>query len=51
LLFLGEGRDEAGRVTDSVTTPPLAEDPWRTYQTGDFRFWNERLTALREALR
>jgi tetratricopeptide (TPR) repeat protein len=51
LLFIGDGREEAARLIDSAITAPIAEDPWRTYHTGDYRFLNERLHALREAIR
>jgi tetratricopeptide (TPR) repeat protein len=51
LLFLGDERDEAAQLIDSAIAMPLADDPWRAYQSGDYRFWNERLAALREALR
>jgi tetratricopeptide (TPR) repeat protein len=51
LLFLGSGRDEAASLIDGAVSSPPRDDPWRAYQTGDFRFWTERLTALRESLR
>ena len=51
LLFIGNGREEAVRLIDSAITAPMADDPWRTYQTGDYRFLTERLLALREAIR
>jgi tetratricopeptide (TPR) repeat protein len=51
LLFIGNGRDEAAKLIDAAIATPIAEDPWRSYQTGDARFWSERLLALREAIR
>ena len=51
LLFLGGERDQAAKLINAGTLPPAADDPWRTYQAGDFRFWNERLEALRRELR
>lgn len=51
LLFLGEGRLEATRLIDAAIAVPVAADPWRAYQSGDFRFWNERLLRLREFLK
>jgi tetratricopeptide (TPR) repeat protein len=51
LLFIGNGRDEAARIIDSAIVAPIADDPMRTYHTGDARFWNERLLALRGAIR
>lgn len=50
LLFLGDDREEATRLAEAAVAPPLADDPWRTYQTGDHRFWAERLSALRKAI-
>jgi len=51
LLFLGEAREEAARLIDSAVASPLADDPWRSYPSGDFRFWHERLAGVREALK
>jgi tetratricopeptide (TPR) repeat protein len=51
LLFLDGHRAEAARLIDDAITTPVAEDPWRTYQSGDFRFWRERLNALQQALK
>lgn len=51
LLFIGEGRDEAWRLVQAAVSPPVAEDPWRLYQSGGFRLWAERLSALRKAIR
>jgi tetratricopeptide (TPR) repeat protein len=51
LLFIGNGREEAAGLIDSAIAAPMADDPWRTYQAGDYRFLNERLLALREAIR
>lgn len=51
LLFLQGRRDEASRVIDAAIRLPTAPDPWRSYQTGDYRLWPERITALRKALR
>ena len=51
LLFIGNGREEAAKLIDSAITAPIAVDPWRTYQAGDYRFLDERLLALREAIR
>jgi tetratricopeptide (TPR) repeat protein len=51
LLFLGDGRREAADLIAAALETPVAIDPWREYQSGDFRFWDERFTALREALR
>ena len=50
LLFLGDDRVEAAQVADQAVAPPLADDPWRSYQRGDFRFWSERLSALKKAI-
>jgi tetratricopeptide (TPR) repeat protein len=51
LLFIGNDREEAAKLIDAAIAKPIAEDPWRSYQTGDARFWNERLLALREVIR
>jgi tetratricopeptide (TPR) repeat protein len=51
LLFLGDTREEAARLIDAAVTVPVADDPWRGYQAGDFRLWTARLSALREVLR
>lgn len=51
LLFVANARDEAARLIDAAITVPVAEDPWRAYQAGDFRFWAERIASLREAFR
>jgi Flp pilus assembly protein TadD len=50
LLFLGDDRAEAAKLIDAAVTLPVANDPWRGYQSGDFRFWSPRLVSLREAL-
>jgi hypothetical protein len=50
LLFLRDERDEASRLVDSALSLPVASDPWRSYQSGDFRLWPERIAALRKAL-
>jgi tetratricopeptide (TPR) repeat protein len=50
LLFLQDERDEASTVIDAAIQLPIAPDPWRGYQSGDFRLWPERVTALRRAL-
>lgn len=51
LVFLGSGRAEAAALVEAAVSAPVADDPWRGYQRGDFRFWPERLAALREVLR
>lgn len=51
LLFLADARDEAARLIESAIVVPVASDPWRDYQAGDFRFWGQRLSALREVLK
>jgi tetratricopeptide (TPR) repeat protein len=51
LLFLQDGRDEASALIDAAIQLPTAPDPWRSYQSGDFRLWSERVSALRKALR
>jgi tetratricopeptide (TPR) repeat protein len=50
LLFL-DARDEAAGLVQSAIEVPVASDPWREYQAGDFRFWRDRLAALREVLK
>jgi tetratricopeptide (TPR) repeat protein len=50
LLFLGGDRDEAPPLIDAAVSKPAIVDPWRDYQSGDFRFWNARFAALRKAL-
>jgi tetratricopeptide (TPR) repeat protein len=50
LLFLADGRDEAASLIDAAVKKPAALDPWRDYQSGDFRFWSARFDALRKAL-
>jgi tetratricopeptide (TPR) repeat protein len=51
LLFLNDERREAADLVAAALETPLAADPWRAYQSGEFRFWDERFTALREVLR
>ncbi len=51
LLFLGDERDEAVEIIDAAIGGAAADDPWRTYQTGDFRFWKERIDALKQVLK
>ena len=51
LLFLGGEREEAAEVVDAAIGIAAAEDPWRTYQTGDYRFWKERIEALKQVLK
>jgi tetratricopeptide (TPR) repeat protein len=50
LLFLAGNRDEAASLIDAAVKKPAALDPWRDYQSGDFRFWSARFDALRKAL-
>ena len=50
LLFLQDQRAEASTVIDAAIQLPTAPDPWRDYQSGDYRLWPERITALRKAL-
>jgi hypothetical protein len=50
LLFLRDEREEAVRLVDAAVSLPAAVDPWRAYQSGDFRLWPERIGALRKAL-
>jgi tetratricopeptide (TPR) repeat protein len=50
LLMTMDRRDEASTVTEDffANTPP--RDPWRSYSSGDARFWPEYLARLRKAL-
>jgi tetratricopeptide (TPR) repeat protein len=50
LLFLQDERAEAARLVDAAIEVPIADDPWRQYQSGDFRLWPQRIRALRKAL-
>jgi tetratricopeptide (TPR) repeat protein len=50
LLFLNGAREEAATLIEAAIAAPVADDPWRAYQSGDFRFWSERLAAVREVL-
>jgi tetratricopeptide (TPR) repeat protein len=51
LLFISGARDEAAGLIEAAIAAPVADDPWRAYQSGDFRFWSERLAAVREVIR
>jgi tetratricopeptide (TPR) repeat protein len=48
LLFKSDAREEAFTLVADALRPPLS-DPWREYQTGDFRFWPEFRTNMRES--
>jgi tetratricopeptide (TPR) repeat protein len=50
LRFIQDRRDEASKLIDAAIQLPTAPDPWRSYQTGDFRLWPERVSALRKML-
>ncbi len=50
LLFVQDARDEAAKIVESAIQLPTAPDPWRGYQSGDYRLWPERIGALRKAL-
>jgi tetratricopeptide (TPR) repeat protein len=50
LLFVRDERDEASAIVAAAIQLPTAPDPWRGYQTGDFRLWPERISALRKAV-
>ena len=50
LLFVQDARDEAAQIVESAIQRPTAPDPWRGYQSGDFRLWPERISTLRKAL-
>jgi tetratricopeptide (TPR) repeat protein len=52
LAFAGDGREEAYDVVRSaVSVASPADDPWRSYQTGDARFWPAYIARLRASLR
>jgi tetratricopeptide (TPR) repeat protein len=51
LLFNGGEREEAAQIIDAAISGPPVPDPWRTYQAGDYRFWDARIGALREVLK
>ena len=50
LLFLQDRRAEAARLADAAIELPTADDPWRQYESGDYRLWPQRISALRTAL-
>jgi tetratricopeptide (TPR) repeat protein len=50
LLFLQDQREEASAIIDAAIQLPTAPDPWRGYQSGDYRLWPERISELRKAL-
>jgi tetratricopeptide (TPR) repeat protein len=50
LLFTQDQRAEAATIVESAIQLPTAPDPWRGYQSGDYRLWPERISALRQAL-
>ncbi len=49
LLVSRDRRAEAARLMDNVMAAPAPIDPWREYGLGDFRFWPQLITQLREA--
>jgi tetratricopeptide (TPR) repeat protein len=52
LAFAGDDREDAYAVIGSaVSVAPPADDPWRSYQTGDARFWPAYIARLRAAIR
>jgi tetratricopeptide (TPR) repeat protein len=51
LAFDRDARDEANAVIEAALSgPEPVEDPWRSYQAGDFRFWTGFVALLRREL-
>ena len=51
LLFAQGDRAGAIRIVDAAAQSPIATDPWRTYQQGEYRFWPQLIDRVRAAAR
>lgn len=51
LLFLRGDRPEAAALVQAAVSRVPADDPWRSYNYGDWRLWPTFIKHLREALR